>query len=100
MAVTKTITKIPGTGQGGGIRMVTDMVTLSSGQGTFKHGLRKCRIICTPTHATAVPAEGIGPLSSPNADGWIIESDGQTTIDSSNASSALKVFCVAYGYGA
>lgn len=98
MPLTKTVTKIPGTGLAGGLIMVTDVVTLSSGAGEFAHGLKKCRVFCQIIDASAIAAETVGPVGT-FVDGWLTPTDGITDIESSNGSSAELVLCMAVGYG-
>jgi hypothetical protein len=84
----------------GGIRIVTDILTLSSGTVTWSHGLRKFRIFVSPVDPSAIPAETFGVVGTPNVDGWLISLTGQAVIKSSNGSSAEKVFVMAIGDGA
>lgn len=96
--MTKQIIKI-NSGDGGSV-IVTDIVTLADGTFTWSHGLRKFRIFVSPVDPSAVPAETFGVVGTPNGDGWLVSNVGQAVIQSSNGSSAEKVFVMAVGYGA
>ena len=81
----------------GGARMVSGAVTLASGTANINHGLRRCVIMLTFVDATVPPAETLGSIGTP-VDGWLLETDGITAIESSNGSSAENVQFIAIGF--
>lgn len=85
----------------GGIRIVSDFITLASGTKTWSHGLRRFRILSiVEVAAASIAAEGIGVVGVPNVDGWLISNVGQAVIKSSSGASAKTYFITAIGDGA
>lgn len=97
MALTKTVTMIPGS-LAGGLRLVTDVVTLASGTAEFNHGLKKARIISIVLSQGSDVDERFR-VNETLVDGWVTPSDGKTTIASSNGSSTAVLIVAAVGYG-
>lgn len=81
----------------GGARMVTGVVTLASGAANITHGLRRCLVFLTFVDASVPPAETLGAIGTP-VDGWLLETDGITAVESSNVSSTENVQYLVIGF--
>lgn len=90
---------IPG-GDGGIRQVISKKLTLASGTVTWSHGLRKFRVVgIVPVHASAITAESLGAIGTPNDDGWLVSNTGQLVLESSEGASTSTFWVTIEGYG-